>query len=244
VSASQNQGAGVPLAERLAPNEMVLRGKLEAARKQSTHSPSQGGEMENLWIEFLREYLPLRYKIDRGFVADSKGQTSAQIDCIIYDALYTPRLYGGEDNLCVPVESIYAVFESKSLVNKEHIEYADQKAASVRNLHRSKSATTVDRGEKQKSGKSVNIISGLLAVSLGNQKATITKHFGASKLDCVLVSGGPSSGYWDKFEEDVSCGGGKGALIAGVFRFLSRLQSLGTVPPIDWKKYEEAVRGG
>ena len=229
------------LAEKLQSSEETFQSQLKSAQIQSTHSSAQGSEMENLWIKLLGEYLPARYKIGRGFVGDSKGEVSDQIDCIIYDALYTPPLYGGKDNLCVPAESVYAIFESKPSVSKGNVEYASKKAASVRALHREKNAIVVDRGEKQSSPKFVNIIGGLLAVSLSVEEATVKKHFRNSDLDCILVADEKKPSYWDKFDETVSSRAGKGALITGIFRVLCQLQKHGTVPPINWKIYERAT---
>lgn len=232
----------VGLAEKLKINEKIFHDKIIAVQRQSTHAPTQGSETENLWINLLRQYLPLRYRIDRGFVVDSNGSVSEQIDCIVYDALYTPRLYGGKDNLCILAEAVYAVFESKPSATKKHIEYACQKADSVRALCREKASVVVDRGEKHASREPFRIIGGLFAVSLGAKFDTVEKHFQTLDLDCILVSDENNPSYWDKFDEEASSNTGKGALITGIFRFLRKLQALGTVPPINWETYEKAIR--
>ena len=92
------------------------------------HPVSQGDLSEEEWLAFLNSFLPKRYAASKGFVFDSAGGTSEQIDVIIYDPLHSPLIMktrNGENY--VTAESVYAVFEVKQDVNKDHIEYANAK---------------------------------------------------------------------------------------------------------------------
>lgn len=100
------------------------------------HPTAKGDATEDRWISTLGEFLPRRYGVGRVFAIDSSGQQSQQIDVAIFDQQYSPLLFEQDGLHFVPVESIYAVFEVKPTLNKSHVEYARDKVASVRALHR------------------------------------------------------------------------------------------------------------
>jgi hypothetical protein len=114
--------------------------RLDTARKSFAHAPTKGDASEHVWRDFLETYLPKRYQTATAHVADSKGNFSDQIDVVIFDRHYSPLIFQYEGQTIIPAESVYAVFESKQTINSEIIRYARQKAASVRDLHR-----TIDR---------------------------------------------------------------------------------------------------
>lgn len=126
--------------ERMQHLFMVLQKKmqseLEGARAVLEHTTTLGDTCELKWIDWLKKYLPERYCIDKAFIIDSKGNLSQQIDVVIYDRQYTPFIFNDGGAIYVPAESVYAVFEVKQTLNKENLEYAAEKAESVRNLHR------------------------------------------------------------------------------------------------------------
>ena len=57
------------------------------------HPVTKGNHCESAWIDFFRSFLPNKYAVDKGFVFDSEGKISEQIDIIIYDALYAPLIF-------------------------------------------------------------------------------------------------------------------------------------------------------
>src|SRR5438128_2046395 len=116
-----------------------LQAELDAKLKSGRiiqHPGSKGDNSELNWIEMLRQYLPQRYRIEKAFVVDSKGAISEQLDIVVFDAHYSPPIFNTGGTLYVPAESVYAVLEVKPELNKENLEYASQKAASARKLHR------------------------------------------------------------------------------------------------------------
>ncbi len=108
---------------------------LNVNRKFIGHPGSKGDATEQHWIEFLRTYLPDRYKVDKAIVIDSTGNVSEQMDVVIYDAIYTPFIFKQDGFMYIPAESVYAVFEVKQDV-EGYIEYAAKKIESVRKLKR------------------------------------------------------------------------------------------------------------
>lgn len=232
------------LTDQLCAVENHFRAGLRAGKTQITHFGVQGADAENRWIDLLRYYLPKRYEVNRAFVVDSKGAVSEQIDCVVYDAFYTPSLYGIDDGRYVPAEAVYAVFESKPGVNKQTIQYADNKIESVRKLHRT-SGHLVDVGKRRKSRKPFKIIGGLLAVNIKMSPETALQHFKNTDLDIVLCAGDKDDNSFctDKFDKSRTPRKihQKGALMRGMFRLLEKLQSTGTVAAIEWSKYEKSV---
>jgi hypothetical protein len=113
-----------------------LLNELETGRETSDHPTIKGDTGELAWGDMLEKYLPKRYAASGGIVVDSQGAQSEQIDLIIYDRQYSPFIFQHKATQYIPAESIYAVFEVKQNLNKAHMEYAQTKAASVRNLSR------------------------------------------------------------------------------------------------------------
>ena len=97
-----------------------------------THPGTKGDNTEVNWIEWFCKYLPSRYKVDKAIIIDSTGKCSDQIDLVIYDAQYSYLVFQQQDSKLIPAESVYAIFEVKQNLNKEHMEYAQGKAESVR----------------------------------------------------------------------------------------------------------------
>lgn len=128
------------------------------------HPVTKGEHCEGAWIDFFRSFLPNKYAVDKGFVFDSKGNVSEQIDIIIYDALYAPLVFGTDaGEKFVTAESVYAIFESKPKVDKETFAYANKKVESVTTLHRSARSVYV-AGKVEGPRKLTKIIGGILAV--------------------------------------------------------------------------------
>jgi hypothetical protein len=91
----------------------------------------QGSSNERQVVKFLEDYLPKRYAVGRGKVLSSNEEDSAQIDVIIYDAQRGSPFYTEEGLLIAAVESVYAVVEIKTTLDKPELVDANQKALSV-----------------------------------------------------------------------------------------------------------------
>src|ERR1017187_5415220 len=110
--------------------------RLAIARQSFGHPGTMGDACELVWLELLQNYLPLRYQTEKAHVVDSDGIFSDQIDVVVFDRQYSPLIFKYEGQLIIPAESVYAVFECKQALNARHVEYAQNKVASVRRLHR------------------------------------------------------------------------------------------------------------
>lgn len=127
------------------------------------HSGSKGDATEQRWIEFLKNYLPDRYKVDKAIVIDSTGNVSEQMDIVIYDGMYTPFIFKQDGFMYIPAESVYAVFEVKQDV-KGNIKYAAKKVESVRKLKRT-SIGMVASGRLTAARQLTKIIGGILTTT-------------------------------------------------------------------------------
>ncbi len=100
----------------------------------SEHPVSKGNAREHGWRKMFRRFLPDRFGIKSGFIIDSKGEISDQIDCIIYRKDTGIELYSVGQETVIPVEAVFAAFEIKPQIDKKNLDYAEGKAASISKL--------------------------------------------------------------------------------------------------------------
>lgn len=222
-------------------SELAL--KIKRASGSIAHPGTQGSVNEDHWIDVFRAYLPNRYEVATGFVIDSLGSRSDQMDLVIFDRHFTPTLLDQQKHRYIPAEAVYAVFECKPHFDKSYLEYAGQKAASVRKLHRT-SVGIAHAGGTYAPKPPFPIIAGIVAPK-ASWADGLGKAFekalpaGDEILDCGCAL---EHGAFDTFEGGVKVAEADGALIYFLFRLLAKLQSLGTVPAIDWSAYAKVIR--
>lgn len=235
------------------------------------HPGSKGDATEQRWVEFLRTYLPDRYKVDKAIVIDSTGNVSEQMDVVIYDAIYTPFIFKQDGFIYIPVESVYAVFEVKQDV-KGYIDYAAQKVESVRKLKRT-SIEMVASGTRMPARPLTKIIGGILTTTSSyNGYDTVRKQLkdlkGYQTLDmgCLCDTGSFYVDYEEKIPEGINptesikdnrkCieqvyasrevkkikfSDKDVSLFTFFLQLVSYLKSIGTVPAIDINAYLKAI---
>lgn len=213
--------------------------ELRAIRKSVYHPPTMGSAGQKRWRELLREYLPNRYQVDEAHVIDSEGKQSEQIDLVIYDHQYASLAVNQDGILYVPAESVYAAFEIKQDVTKEHLNYAGKKIESVRKLKRtSVPVLQISGGLVRKVPEP--IFGGLIAVG-----SAYTPAYGTAFLK-----------NWEALKDDKHVNlvftledglyGGSSSPQVGLVEFLyvllSRLQQMGNAPAIDFEAYIRKLR--
>jgi len=226
-----------------------LQGKmistLEAHRAALDNKVVKGTASELQWLAMLSKYLPERYCVTSGFVLDSRGIISGQIDVIIYDRHYCPLLFDEDGARHVPAESVYAVLEVKTLLNSEAVLYAGEKVASVRRLRRT-SVPIPHAGGRFKAKAPPRILGGVVALEaqwappFGEPfEALIARLKPEEHLDfgCILRAGGFEVDYPHKGRARIHSGVQQTALIFFFVKLLGRLQAMGTVPAVDFEKY-------
>lgn len=233
------------LRSAFAAEQDVLAVQLKLSTESITHDGVMGEVNEQHFIRILRKYLPMRYAIDSGIIIDSNGATSDQIDIVIFDNQYTPTLLDQHAHRFIPAEAVYCVLEAKPSINKKYLKYASEKAKSVRDLERT-SISICHAGGVYPPKPLFPIIAGIVAPEIDWVDGMSGKPFrsnlktldGILTLDCGLAL---SDRSFDLFDNSVTLSPLKHSLAFFLFRLLQRLQTLGTVPAIDWNKYANVL---
>ncbi len=233
------------LREAFATEQQCLVANLRSSARV-THAGDRGEVNEQHFIDFLRRYLPNRYTVEKAIVMDSLGSVSHSIDVVVFDRQYTPTLLDNDKHRYVPAEAVYAIFECKPKIDKGYLEYAGEKAASVRKLKRT-SVAIYHAGGVFPAKKPFDIVAGILAIDVdwkdGFGDAFRAVHAGLSGdrvVDCGFAAAGAS---FDVFAGPgaYTFGPTDNALAYFAFRLLWKLQGLATVPAVDWMAYAEKL---
>jgi len=123
-------------AELLAAAAKLLRAEFEAIRQTIPNAGEKGLETEILFNRFLNDHLPKRFGATRGFVVDTEGAMSPQLDTIIYDRLDALTFKRGEQNLIVPHDNVAAVVQVKSRLDAKELQSAAKNIAAVKRLEK------------------------------------------------------------------------------------------------------------
>jgi hypothetical protein len=212
------------------------------ARSSFAHPGTKGDASEGVWLELLDKYLPKRYQATKAHVVDSNGNFSQQMDVVVFDRQYSPFIFNYQDQVIVPAESVYAVFEAKQSADASMVQYAQEKVASVRKLHRT-SLRIPHAGGTYDPKPLFPILGGLLTLesewspALGDSlKKSLKKELGDGRLDVGCVAKHGHYFYDLKTNDYIFVNENKPAT-AFLFKLIAMLQVSGTVPMIDVEAY-------
>jgi hypothetical protein len=176
-------------------------------------------------------------------VVDSKGNFSQQIDVVVFDRQYSPFIFKIKEQLIIPAESVYAVFEAKQSANAAHVEYAKNKVASVRQLYQT-SLPIPHAGGTFPAKPLIPILGGLLTFksdwspALGNSLLNALDYNDDDNyrldLGCVAAHGNFN---FNKTTQQYDLSNGNKSATVFLFKLISELQFSGTVPMIDIQAY-------
>ena len=108
-------------------------------------SPGTTGQSREIAVrDKLQKMLPRGIGVGSGFVIDSYGQTSRQMDIVLYEEDLCPvfRLNDSSEAAFYPCEGVFAVGEVKSTIGSREIDDILNKIGSVRRLIRYAKATS------------------------------------------------------------------------------------------------------
>lgn len=237
-------------------HQKQLCAELSTIRTNIDHEGMKGDAAERVWIKFLDTHLPSRYKVDSAKIVDHQGNTSDQIDIVIYDRQYTPFVFNSSGVKYIPAESVYAVFEAKQSINKSLLEYGMRKVKSVRQLLRT-SAPIVDRGVSKNAAPLFRIMGGFLSldngwsgtVSASKPFASIMKAASEDELidiGCIMAdkSFTATIDNTDALHPkvDIVFSDKEETLIYFFLKLVAELQKLGTVRAIDLTQYMATLK--
>ena len=106
----------------------------ELARSLVANRAEKGRIVESVVKSALRAILPKRFELGTGFIMNSVGTSSSQMDLVIYDNFYnSPILLEGGLGL-FPIECVYAFVEVKSVLDQPAITQIAQAVSAVRRM--------------------------------------------------------------------------------------------------------------
>jgi hypothetical protein len=198
----------------------------------------------------ITDFLPSRYCVAGNTeVIDHTGRTTEQQDVVIYDQHFCPLFFDEGGITKVPAESVFAVFEVKPELDKGVIEYAMEKAASVRRLERTNVEIT-DRGERKPPREPFEIVAGVLALDSGwsppfgeafEKTLAYTDKDYRLQLGCALRHGAFEVLYDDEAEAHAVEAASEGALMFLLMRLFARLQVIGSPMAINLRAYSRPL---
>lgn len=214
---------------------------LKTARETLAHPGAKGEGSEGVWTALFTKYLPQRYAVAKATIVDSKGRFSDQIDIVLFDRQYTPLIFEHQNQIVVPAEAVYAVFESKQDIRRAFVRYAQRKVASVRRLYRTSAPVRTIDGRR--TAKPQPILAGFLAFENTWTPATIGKNLsrilaaeqkeGRLDFGCIAAYGtfncqGANRVISTPHDKATTC---------FLLELITRLQRIGTAPAIDMGAY-------
>ncbi|MGV9747900.1 DUF6602 domain-containing protein [Rhodococcus zopfii] len=227
----------------------TMLARFRGVRHLTRHATTRGDGAEKDWKETLEQFLPHRFAVNSAFIVDSQGNESQQMDLVIHDRHFSPMFWTNGSTLFLPAECVYAVLEVKPELNKNYIEYAADKAASVRRLYRT-SAPIQQLAQAARPAEPKRILAGIVAAGSGWNPPLDQPLVEALKsldeahrldLGCALDAGMfelPEGANADDLERsDAEVG-----LAMFAIRLVARLNAVGTVPALDYDVYTSALK--
>ena len=109
--------------------------RADLSERLTAHPGELGVGREEIIRRSLRAYLPSRFDVSTGFVFDSSGDVSRQIDVVITDKLVCPRFETAGGIKYFPRASVVAIGQIKSSLTSEgELLRALENLESVKNL--------------------------------------------------------------------------------------------------------------
>jgi hypothetical protein len=230
--------------------EAMLVASLDGLKQVIQHKGGRGSVGEGEWQKVIADFLPSRYCVAGNTeVIDYTGKATEQQDIVIYDRHFCPLFFEESGITKVPAESVFAVFEVKPALDKGVIEYAMEKAASVRRLERTNVEIT-DRGERKPPREPFEIVAGVLALGsdwnppFGEKFEEALKYDDPAcrlQLGCALRHGAFEVLYDDKAGTRSIEGASEGALMFLLMRLFAKLQVIGSPMAIDLRAYSRSL---
>ncbi len=111
-----------------------LQGLVEAVRDLVNHKLTKGVEAELALADLLRAVLPLRFSAGKGFLIDTCGRQSRELDLVVVDSINTARLFDFRAFEIVPIEAALACIEIKTVLTKSDLDDTFEKFQSIQEM--------------------------------------------------------------------------------------------------------------
>jgi hypothetical protein len=123
------------LLQALRNQALKIRADLDNS-KLFAHMGDRGSYREAIIRDFLRPFLPDCYGLSTGEVFSVDGAQSAQVDVVVYDAVFSAALFKNGPQQLFPAESVFGAVEVKSDLNSTELERACENARRLKVLQR------------------------------------------------------------------------------------------------------------
>jgi len=136
-----------PLADYSGLIKKRLRDQERVARKLIAHSGEKGRAVEAAISTVLRGILPAKFELGTGFIINSKGGISPQLDIVIYDRFNNApiEMEGGVG--IFPVECVYGFVEVKTTLRARDVVDFAKAVSQIRKLAKAKEYATLVSNE-------------------------------------------------------------------------------------------------
>ena len=109
------------------------------------HRGIRGDERAAALTHFLRKHLPDSLGVAKGEIIDYRDKRTGQLDVIVYDRQKAAPISAQDENLLLPCESLYAVFEVKTMITQDGLNKSFNAAQIVKSLEPFKHTFTAPR---------------------------------------------------------------------------------------------------
>ncbi|OBQ03463.1 MAG: hypothetical protein AN482_19640 [Anabaena sp. LE011-02] len=123
-----------PLYQKRIENDIKLLVSTSFEVESIKHRGLRGAFRESILGQVIRKYLPFGWDLGSGEIVDSVGNSSSEVDLLIYNKSAIPPVLFSESEGCYPIESCYYVFEIKTTSTAQEIQTTLEKFRSLRNL--------------------------------------------------------------------------------------------------------------
>lgn len=114
-----------------------LQAEVEQMNHLIAHQGAKGTENELSLARLVENLIPARFGVGSGLLVDSTGQSSKQMDLIVYERGNEPGIFAQTNQVMFPVENVRLCIEVKTTLTKSALEDGRAKKASIEALYSS-----------------------------------------------------------------------------------------------------------
>lgn len=111
-----------------------LQAEVEQMNQLIAHQGAKGTENELSLARLVENLIPTRFGVGSGLLVDSVGNSSKQMDLIVYERGNEPGIFAQTNQVLFPVENVRLCIEVKTTLTKTALDDGREKKASIEAL--------------------------------------------------------------------------------------------------------------